>query len=139
MDFCILSLTIMFSGVINIFSTYKEYVSFWFFKIIILKSFFNKPVVIPLPVHPLIVPNHIPPPWSPRGCSPTPTLTDLHTPWGLKSFWSYVLLFSLRQYQVVLYCICVGSLISAGVCCLVGSSVSERSQGPGQLRLLVFL
>ena len=29
----------------------------------------------------------------------------------------------------VLYCMCVGGLISAGVCCLVGGSVSERSQG----------
>jgi hypothetical protein len=30
----------------------------------------------------------------------------------------------------VLCCICVGGLISAGVCCLVGGPVSERSQGP---------
>jgi hypothetical protein len=29
----------------------------------------------------------------------------------------------------VLCCMCVGSLISAGVCCLFGGSVSERSQG----------
>jgi hypothetical protein len=29
----------------------------------------------------------------------------------------------------VLYCMCVGGLISAGICCLVGGLVSERSQG----------
>ena len=31
----------------------------------------------------------------------------------------------------VLYCMCVGGLISAGVCCLVGGSVSEISQRSG--------
>jgi hypothetical protein len=30
---------------------------------------------------------------------------------------------------MVLSCICVGGLISADVCCLVGGSVSERFQG----------
>jgi hypothetical protein len=35
----------------------------------------------------------------------------------------------LRPDQVVLCCICVRGLVSAGVCCLVGDSVSERSQG----------
>jgi hypothetical protein len=34
----------------------------------------------------------------------------------------------LRPDQAVLYCICVRGLISAGVCCLVGCSVAERSQ-----------
>jgi hypothetical protein len=29
----------------------------------------------------------------------------------------------------VLYCMCVGGLISAGVCCLVGGPVFERSLG----------
>ena len=37
-------------------------------------------------------------------------------------------LLSLRSDLAVLCCICVRSLISAGVCCLVGGSVSERSQ-----------
>ena len=36
---------------------------------------------------------------------------------------------SLSQDLAVLCFICVGELISAGVCCLVGVSVSERSQG----------
>jgi hypothetical protein len=31
----------------------------------------------------------------------------------------------------VYYCICVGGLISAGVCCLVGGPVFERSQAFG--------
>ena len=31
--------------------------------------------------------------------------------------------------RAVLYCMCVGVLISAGVCCLVGGPVFERSQG----------
>jgi hypothetical protein len=38
-------------------------------------------------------------------------------------------LLSLRSDQAVLCCICVRSFISVGVCCLVGSSVSERSLG----------
>jgi hypothetical protein len=38
-------------------------------------------------------------------------------------------LLSLRPDQAVLYCIFVGGLISAGLCCLVGGSVSERSPG----------
>jgi hypothetical protein len=38
----------------------------------------------------------------------------------------------------VLYWMCVGGLISAGVCCLFGGSVFERSQG-SKLRLLVLL
>jgi hypothetical protein len=29
----------------------------------------------------------------------------------------------------VLYCMCVGGLISAGVCCLFGGPVFERSRG----------
>jgi hypothetical protein len=40
--------------------------------------------------------------------------------------------------QRVLCCIFVRGLISAGVRYLLGGSVSERSGGPGQLRLLVF-
>jgi hypothetical protein len=31
----------------------------------------------------------------------------------------------------VLYCMCVGGLLSAGVCCLFGGPVFERSQGSG--------
>ena len=38
----------------------------------------------------------------------------------------------------VLYCMCVGGLISAGVCCLFGGPVFERSRG-SRLRLLVLL
>ena len=38
-------------------------------------------------------------------------------------------LLSLRPNQTVLCCICVGGLGPAHVCCLVGGSVSERSQG----------
>ena len=36
---------------------------------------------------------------------------------------------ALSPDQAVLCCICVGSLISAGICCLVGGPVSERSRG----------
>jgi hypothetical protein len=38
----------------------------------------------------------------------------------------------------VLYCMCVGGLISDGVCCLFGGPVFERSRG-SRLRLLVLL
>jgi hypothetical protein len=37
-------------------------------------------------------------------------------------------LLSLRPDQVVFCCICIRGFISAGACCLVGGSVSERSQ-----------
>jgi hypothetical protein len=40
-------------------------------------------------------------------------------------------LLSLRPDQAILCCICVGGLISPGVCCLVGGPVSERAQGSG--------
>lgn len=38
-------------------------------------------------------------------------------------------LFWLNPNHAVLCCVCVGSLISLGVCCLVGCTVFERSQG----------
>jgi hypothetical protein len=38
-----------------------------------------------------------------------------------------MLLLLLRPNQAVPCCICVGGLMSAGVCCLVGGSVSETS------------
>jgi hypothetical protein len=39
----------------------------------------------------------------------------------------------------VLCCTCVGNLLSAGICCLVGGPVYERSQRSRLMRLLVLL
>jgi hypothetical protein len=85
---------------------------------------------LPTLVHPP-VPHPIPPLSSPRGCPQpfTPSHQNFPTPCGLKSLKGWVLLLSLRPDQAVLCCICVRGLISAGVCCLVGGSVSERSWG----------
>ena len=44
----------------------------------------------------------------------------------------------LNPDLAVLYCMCVVGLISAGVCCLLGGPVFERSQG-SRLRLRVLL
>ena len=41
--------------------------------------------------------------------------------------------------QEVLYCMYVGGLISAAVCCLFGVPVFESSQGSRLIELLVFL
>jgi hypothetical protein len=38
-------------------------------------------------------------------------------------------LLSLRPDHTVFHCICVRGFISAGICCLVGGSMSGRSQG----------
>jgi hypothetical protein len=39
----------------------------------------------------------------------------------------------------VLYCMCVGGLIAAGVCCLFGGPVFERSRGSRLINLLAFI
>ena len=101
--------------------------------------YFYSTIFIPLLVHPLNHKNifsisHTFSSSSPKGCPHLPnhpfaTPPDLATPWGLKSLEGKVHLLSLSQELVVFCCICVGSLISAGVCCLVGGSVSEQSWG----------
>jgi hypothetical protein len=48
-------------------------------------------------------------------------------------------LLPLRADQAVLCCLCVKGLRPAGVCYLVGGSVSERSQGSRVVEMLVFL
>jgi hypothetical protein len=67
-------------------------------------------------------------PLSPRGCSPPPPL-GLPTPWSLKSF-EVRCIFShrgqTRQSSAVYVSEVLGPL---RVCCLVGGSESERSQG----------
>ena len=76
------------------------------------------------------IPYLLPAPLSPGGCPPpyphsTRPLNSLEIPvsWG-------VVASSLTKLRpVVLCCICVGGLISASICCLVGSPVFERSQG----------
>ena len=57
----------------------------------------------------------------------SPTPPDHPTPWGLMSLKGYVHHLSLRKDQAVLCCINVMVLIAAGVCYLVGGSVSVRS------------
>jgi hypothetical protein len=91
--------------------------------------FFYSPDFIPLPVHPPTVPHPTPsspPPLCLKEDVPTPHQTshslELQVSRGLAAS-------SLSPDPEVLCCICVGGLILAGVCCLVGVSVSERSQG----------
>jgi hypothetical protein len=64
--------------------------------------------------HPTPTPHPIP---SPHGC-PHP-----HSTWPLSSLGSPV------SDLEVLYCMCVGGFISAGICSLFGGSVFERSWG----------
>jgi hypothetical protein len=54
---------------------------------------------------------------------------DLPPLWTLKSLEGWTSLLLLRPDQAVLCCICVGDLWPAHVCCLVGGSMSEKSQG----------
>jgi len=63
---------------------------------------------------------------SPRPRLPSPLGQTSLRPQSLKGLVHFL---SLSPDQAVLCCICVRSLISAGVCSLVGGSVSERSQG----------
>jgi hypothetical protein len=91
---------------------------------------FYSPVFIPLPVCPPTAPHPIPP--SPlQEDVPTPTPPHQTTP-PLGSQVSQGLgassLTEARPGSLLLY-ICVRGLSSAGVCCLVGGSVSERSRG----------
>ena len=90
------------------------------------------------PIHPPTLPHPIPPPYPtpyPHGCP------HLHPTWHLNSlgppvFWGLVSS-SLNEHRPgspQLY-VCWG-LISAGVCCLFGGPVFQRSQG-SRLRLLV--
>ena len=59
---------------------------------------------------------------------PPPPVRPLY-PWGLKSPGLVSCLLPLRPDHALRCCISVGGLISTGVCCLFGGSVSERSQG----------
>jgi hypothetical protein len=97
--------------------------------LLLLLNHFYSPVTILLLVCPLTFPHLMPPHLSPRGCPRTPASTppNFSTPWELKPL--KVLLLSLRPDQAVLCCICVRGLRAASVCCLVDSSVSERSPG----------
>jgi hypothetical protein len=70
--------------------------------------------------HPLTVPYPIPPSPSSRGCPhPSPIPTGLPTPLSLNSLNGQVHLLLLKQ----------ALLYVASVCCLVGGTMSERSQG----------
>jgi hypothetical protein len=90
---------------------------------------FYSPVIICLLFCPPTVP--IPPTWSPRECPHTPkhthALSDLPIPWSLKSLKGYVHFLSLRPDQSG----CAGGLGQASECCLVGGSVSKKSQRSG--------
>ena len=67
-------------------------------------------------------------PLSPRGC-PHPTPTRCPHSLGPQVSQGEVQVFPQRPDKAVLCCICVGGLGPAAVCCLVGGSVSKRSQG----------
>jgi hypothetical protein len=103
---------------------------FFFYSLLLLSLifFFHSSVVILLSFCPLTVLHPIPSPLSPRGCphpsQPLPLLL-LHPTSPLHSLGPQV---SQRLGVSSLLYMCQG-LISAGVCCLVGGSVSERSQG----------
>ena len=99
--------------------------------------FFYSPDFIPLPVHPPTVPHPTPsspPPLCLKEDVPTPHQTshslELQVSRGLAAS-------SLSPDPEVLCCICVGGLILAGVCCLIGGPVSERSRSFKRLLGLV--
>jgi hypothetical protein len=85
------------------------------------------------PFQPLSFPHPIPPPYPPASTRmslpPTTHPIELYTPWRHQSLEGYVYLRWLNPDLEVLYYMCVGGLISAGACCLVGAPGFERSQG----------
>lgn len=131
-------MTVLFLVLISHLYAFYYYNSFYFF---------NSPVISPHLICPLPVPHFFPPPITKR-MSPPPTTTPplsslpgLPTPWGLKSLQGQELLLSLRPGQEVLCCILVLSCQGPGpasICCLVGGSESERSQGFGLVDVFLF-
>jgi hypothetical protein len=92
--------------------------------------FFYSPVLIPLLVHPLTIPHPIflPPTPISKRMSPAPSPHPTRSPHSLGPQVSWRLGDSLTEARIhsfLLY-MCWG-LITAGVCCLVGGSVSEQS------------
>ena len=85
----------------------------------------------PPTIHPLTVPHFIPPPQTPVSmwmspCS-TPPTSELP---GATSLWRFRCIMSeWTQTRQVLCYVCVGGLISAGICSLFGGPVFERFQG----------
>jgi hypothetical protein len=105
--------------------------SFLFFYLI----FFFTLQIFPLLVHPPTVPHHIPPP-PPYPVSmmmsppPHPQLHQISKLPGNSSLLRVRCIFSdITQTWQSSAVYVLGGLISAGVCCLLGGPVSERSQG----------
>jgi hypothetical protein len=85
--------------------------------------FLYSPYFIPLLIHPLILSHPMTPPHSSNSQLTRPPYSLVPSvSWRLGAS-------SLSPDPTVLCCMHVGGLMSAGVCCLVGGPVSEKSHG----------
>jgi len=100
-----------------------------FFTLQILFPSWSSPRLFNFPYLPTTISTRMSPLHPPQQTSKLP---------GASSLLSVRSVFSGWTQRVICY-ICVGSLISADVCCRVGDPVSERCRGPRLIRLLDLL